>query len=190
MKVVILGGDGTGKTSVIKKIKEYRPDWLFHKQPDYESETGKQILDYLSGEKDLSILETFDLYAKNRSDYISKGLIDDSKINIIDRWTYCNIAYQLGRYFKCDFKDVENKAVFQILEEYMFKAEERLNIPEADYIILLDKRYKIGDDIHEQDKVLQDFVLEYYKYIMPDLIPTKTTIDGIAEEIIEFIEEL
>jgi len=98
---VFEGIDGSGKTTLSKKIAELLPvppniDKVWHREPT-DGVYGKQIRNFLSGRIELSPADQMDLFLKDRAESVAnviKPNLDKHNIIIQDRYIYSTAAYQ------------------------------------------------------------------------------------------------
>jgi dTMP kinase len=130
MSFIILEGlDGAGGSTQTKFLKEFfekkKIPHIFVKSPNYETEIGKSIHDYLNGKFNLRPEQAFILFASDVLEsipIIKKGL-DEKKVVVADRYITSTIAYQCANNFSFD-----SALNFVKLHEF----------PEADAIIFID----------------------------------------------------
>jgi len=98
--IVFEGIDGSGKTTVSKLVaeslqkKNINVKW--HREPT-ESDSGKQIREFLSGNIQLSRLEQLNLFIKDRKESVSKTIkpsLAAGTTIIQDRYYFSTAAYQ------------------------------------------------------------------------------------------------
>jgi dTMP kinase len=196
--IVIEGLDGAGgstQTNLLKESFEKRNiSHLFVKSPDYETEIGKTIRDYLNGKFNLRSEQAFLLFAidvLNSVPMIKKGL-EERKIIIADRYITSTIAYQSANNFS-----FESALKFVKLHDY----------PEADVIIFIDikpetsieRKMKESGKLDKHEKNLQFLkkVREFYmKEIKENVLGEWVVIDGgkskeeIHKDILKVINSL
>jgi dTMP kinase len=161
--IVIEGLDGSGKTTQWEMLKSKLENARFVTFPDYESDSGKIIRQYLNGEfNGETVYSASSFYAVDR--YVSFNSADGwgkslkSGVNIVSaRYTSSNAIYQMSKLPQNDWENY-----LQWLYDYEFV---KLGLPEPDLIVflnvpleisqtLLSKRYANGagvKDIHEGD---------------------------------------
>jgi dTMP kinase len=195
---VIEGLDGAGGSTQTDFLKEFFekkniPHALV-KSPDYETEIGKSIRDYLNGKFNLKPEQAFILFATdvlNSVPIIKKGL-EEKKFVVADRYITSTIAYQCANDFS-----FESALKFVRLHEY----------PEADAIIFIDikpetsmkrKMKENGKlDKHEKNLAFLRKVREFYlKEIKENILGKWFVIDGerskkeVHEDILKVINSL
>jgi dTMP kinase len=182
---VIEGVDGAGKSTQIKLLQDffrnmgYISEYLHFPRTD-QPYFGELIARFLRGE--FGSLDQVDpylvamLYAGDRKDSsdLIKGWLKDSKIVLLDRYTYSNIAYQCAK-----LKDLKSQ---DRLMNWILKLEfEHFAIPRPDLNIFLDVPFsftekklttlRTGDDrkylngikdIHEESLEFQKNVRDIY----------------------------
>ena len=106
--IVLEGLDGSGGSTQTSLLKEFfdkkNIPYAFVKSPEYETEIGKSIRDYLNGKINLKPEQAFLLFAMdvlNSVPMIKKGL-KEKKIVIADRYITSTIAYQCANGFSFD----------------------------------------------------------------------------------------
>ena len=196
--IVLEGLDGAGGSTQTNLLKEFfkkkNIPYVFVKSPEYGTETGKSIRDYLDGKIKLKPKEAFVLFATdvlNSLPMIKKGL-EENKIVIADRYITSTIAYQCANGFSFD-----SALNFVKLHEY----------PDSDAIIFIDikpetsMKRKLKEhgrlDRHEKDleflKKVRDF---YFREINENVLGKWVVIDGerdkddIHEDILKVINSL
>lgn len=180
--IVIEGLDGAGKSTQVKKIKEFFAargvDSEYVHFPRFDAPIyGDMVAEFLRG--DYGSLDTVHpkivalLYALDRQQAapMINGWLADGKVVIIDRYVYSNIAYQCAK--------SENKAE---LKQWILNLEYgQNNIPQPDLTIFLDVPFSFttaklteereGDDrdylkgktdIHEASLTFQESVRQVY----------------------------
>ena len=178
--VVLEGLDGSGGYTQSNLLKEYFEDKhvpsVFVKSPEYDTEVGRAIRDYLDGKVKLKTEQAFLLFATdvlNSVPKIKEGLEED-KVIFADRYITSTIAYQCANGFP-----FENAIKFVKSHEY----------PEADFIIFIDikpetsmerKMKEHGKlDIHEKNLEFLRKVREFYmKEIKENILGKWIVIDG------------
>lgn len=185
MLIVLEGLDGAGKSTQIKRLREYLSQRGIESEylhfPRFDAPIfGELIARFLRGE--FGSLEQVDpylvalLYAGDRAD-AAKGIqewIKGGKAVVLDRYVYSNIGYQCA---KLDSKEERDRLAEWILDlEYNY-----YSIPKPDLSIFLDvpfsfterklREQREGDDrnylngskdIHEGSLTLQQRVREVY----------------------------
>ncbi len=186
MLLVIEGLDGAGKSTQVKKLKEYIISKSLNLRyihfPRYDASIyGKMIGQFLRG--DFGSIEQVHpqlvalLFAEDRADAkpeIEKWL-EDKDCVLLDRYVYSNIAYQCSK--------IENSEKREELREWIFNTEYNIfGIPKPDINIFLDvpisfvdkklkeSRDDVSDreylegkaDIHEADIKFQIGVRDIY----------------------------
>ena len=178
--VVLEGLDGSGGSTQSNLLKEYFEDKhvpsVFVKSPEYETEVGRAIRDYLDGKVKLKTEQAFLLFATdvlNSVPKIKEGLEED-KVIFADRYITSTIAYQCANGFSFG-----NAMKFVKSHQY----------PEADVIIFIDikpetsmerKMKEHGKlDIHEKNLEFLRKVREFYmKEIKENILGKWIVIDG------------
>lgn len=194
--IVLEGLDGAGgstQTNLLKKkIKKKNIPYVFVKSPEYGTEVGRSIRDYLNGKINLKPKQAFVLFATdvlNSIPMIKRGL-EENRIVITDRYITSTIAYQCANDFS-----FESALNFVKSHEY----------PEADAIIFIDikpetsMKRKLKEhgrlDKHEKDlKFLKKVRNFYLKEIKENILGKWFVIDGersieeVHEDIVKIIE--
>lgn len=142
MLIVIEGLDGAGKSTQVKRLKEYLENisgkLKYIHFPRYDAPVyGELISKFLKGgfgsidmvHPQLVAL----LYAEDRHNAVPemKKVLDDGGLVLLDRYVYSNIAYQCAK-----IKDEEER---EELRKWIFKTEyEDFALPKPDLNIFLD----------------------------------------------------
>jgi len=142
--IVIEGGEGSGKTSVINYIKIKFPKFLFTHEPG-GTLIGKKIRDILLSEKfKPDVLTELFLFCADRAEHINKVILPalNKNVNVVcDRFDYSTFAYQIfGR------QRFNLMKTFKILDKI---AKDNI---EPDLVIYLDVNPKIGLARKEKQK--------------------------------------
>lgn len=131
--ICIAGADASGKTTIIDKfIKKYNGKnggWAVFKYPNRNTVIGKKIDKILKGELTVSKEVEIKMFADNRSE--DKNIILEllySGINVIlDRYTYCSLAYTMTNQYKFVMDSIFNEPKFNfdenniISDKFLFK---------------------------------------------------------------------
>lgn len=120
--ICITGADASGKTTIIDKfIKKYNGNdgkWVVFKYPNRSTVIGKKIDKILKGELIVSKDVEIKMFADNRSE--DKNTILEllySGINVIlDRYTYCSLAYTMTNQYKFVMDSIFNEHKFNFDE--------------------------------------------------------------------------
>lgn len=185
MLIVLEGLDGAGKSTQVKKLKEYisstGKELRYLHFPRFDAPVvGEMIAEFLRGDfgniEEVHPMLVALLYAEDRRDasiLIRRWLLQGD-IVLLDRYVYSNIAFQCAK--------IEDSAKAQSLREWILKSEyEDFMIPKPDINIFLDvpigfvdsklKAERKGDDreylhgksdIHEADITFQMKVRKVY----------------------------
>ncbi len=152
MLIAIEGIDGTGKTTLAKKLK----DWL--KSEGYEVVVVKEPGDSVWGRKvressGLSAEEELELFLKDREENVKKKILpalERKAVVIMDRYYYSTMAYQGARGVDVDEIKSRNKKI----------------APEPDLVLLLDCEPEVCfDRIERRGKTSRFEELEYLKKV-------------------------
>lgn len=141
--IVLDGADGAGKTTQIKLLTKKYTDFEFMKFPNYNSDTGFYITEYLNGNfekilKDLSIKEKINkistLYTVDRVMWFNEHY-NPFKNLICDRYTTSNILHMAALMIKegCSINDV-----FEYIDRLEKLEYFTLGIPRPSLVIYLD----------------------------------------------------
>jgi len=193
---IIEGLDGAGgatQTNLLKKFFEKKNiPYVFVKSPEYGTEIGRSIRDYLTGKIKLNPKEAFILFATdvlNSVTMIKKGL-EENKVVIADRYITSTIAYQCANGFS-----FESALNFVKSHEY----------PKADAIIFINikpvtsMKRKLKEhgrlDKHEKNLGFLKKVRNFYlKEIKQNILGKWFVVDGersieeVHEDIVKIIE--
>jgi len=186
MKLIVIEGlDGSGKSTQIKKLRDYfaaaKLGHEFIHFPRTESPFfGELISRFLRGEygqvNEVDPYLVAMLYAGDRKDISDKiyRWLDEGKYVLLDRYVYSNIAYQCAK--------IRNKKERETLKEWIFRLEfTHFKIPVPAINIFLDVPFAFtasnlksgrsgfdreylngGNDIHEADLEFQKEVRQVY----------------------------
>jgi len=188
---VIEGLDGAGGSTQSKLLKEIfekkKIPHVFIKSPNYETEIGKSIRDYLNGKFNLKPEQAFILFASDVLEsipIIKKGL-NEKKVVVVDRYITSTIAYQCANGFSFD-----SAMNFVKLHEF----------PEADAIIYIDikpetsmkrKRKEHGKlDRHEKNLKFLKKVRDFYQIEIKENILGKWFVVNGERDIKEVHEDI
>lgn len=167
--IVLDGGDGTGKSTQTKLLKEHLEkdgiELVYHHFPTYNSFQGVPVEHYLNGDfgnlKDLSPYFINTLYAVDRAitwNTILKPEYDKGKTVLFDRYTTSSIIYQSSM--------IENISEKKDFINYVIDYEyNKLGLIEPDLVIYLYLPFDVGrrllesrksndgvvNDLHERD---------------------------------------
>lgn len=160
--VCIEGSDGVGKTTQVAAVAEHlRKTGLkvgVLKYPQYETQTGKWVTEYLGGGFGLTssvdpLLPSL-LYSINRLEGKNhlKSLLEQNDIVIQDRSLFSNVALQSARYFKH-----QNNSLRYLVGEMtgrMYHIEvDVMSIPQPDIIYVLTADAKtLNKSLEERDE--------------------------------------
>lgn len=186
MKLIVIEGlDGSGKSTQIKKLRDYftasKLGHEFIHFPRTESPFfGELISRFLRGEygqvNEVDPYLVAMLYAGDRKDVSGKiySWLDEGKYVLLDRYVYSNIAYQCAK--------IRDKNKRETLKDWIFRLEfEHFKIPVPAINIFLDVPFEFtsgnlrsgrsgldrnylngGSDIHEADLEFQKEVRQVY----------------------------
>lgn len=185
MLIVLEGLDGAGKSTQIKRLREYLSQRGIESEylhfPRFEAPIfGELIARFLRGE--FGSVEQIDpylvalLYAGDRADAAKmiRRWLDEGKAVVLDRYVYSNIGYQCAK--------LSSQEEREKLAEWILNLEyEYYSIPRPDLSIFLDVPFAFterklteqregedrnylngGKDIHETSLKLQQCVREVY----------------------------
>ena len=172
MLVVVEGLDGSGKSTQVRRLKEYLENTVGELEyihfPRYDAEVyGELISRFLRGDL---------LFAEDRRDASAtiRGWLEEGRTVLLDRYVYSNIAYQCAK-----LEDAEQR---EALREWILHTEYgSFGLPSPDINIFLDvpvafveqklsggrngcdRNYlEGGRDIHEADMSFQKTVRQIY----------------------------
>jgi len=94
--IVLEGGDGCGKTTVLNKIKEDYKDFVFTKEPG-DTPIGKRLRELIFEFVDVDPITQCYLFATDRAEHIAKVIkpaLQAKKVIICDRFIHSSLAYQ------------------------------------------------------------------------------------------------
>jgi dTMP kinase len=184
--MVLEGGDGAGKSSQCKLIKEYLTNiglsnTQFHFPTYTHNEFGKVITSFLQGNfgksDEVNPYFVANIYAMDRFLFKSEliRMMEEFDVVLLDRYVYSNMAFQ-GAKFATGSE--ENLKIIEWIKKLEF---EFLDLPKFDLCVYLkvpqsiikerlnaertgdDRAYlNGGKDIHEEDMNLQQRVEENY----------------------------
>ncbi len=185
MLIVLEGLDGAGKSTQVRKLKEYiaskGKQLKYLHFPRFDAPVvGEMIAKFLRGDfgniNDVDPMLVALLYAEDRRDAskMVREWLDNGDVVLFDRYVYSNIAFQCAK--------IEEEGRAQELREWIFKSEyEDFAIPRPDINIFLDvpigfvssklSEQRSGDDreylkgksdIHEADITFQMRVRQVY----------------------------
>ncbi|GHU45640.1 thymidylate kinase [Clostridia bacterium] len=156
MFCVIEGLDGVGKSTQLELLKTRVSGAEFLSFPDYDSESGRLITRYLSGEFGAgdcyfpTLLYAVDRAAYFRGTDISEDISKDISLVISARYTCSNAIYQAAK-----LPQNEREEYFRFLYDLEYG---KLKLPKPDKVIFLylpeDLQFSLlesrgGGDIHE-----------------------------------------
>lgn len=186
MLIVLEGLDGAGKSTQVKKLKEYLeslvPDLKYIHFPRYDAPVyGDLISRFLRG--DFGDVNSVDptlvalLYAEDRhgASPLMKEVLSQGGTILLDRYVYSNIAYQCAK--------AKSEQQEEYLRNWIFDTEYgQFDLPKPDLNIFLDVPISFvehnltsqregadrdylngGNDIHEKDISFQRRVCDVYK---------------------------
>lgn len=163
MFLVFEGIDGSGKETQVKMLAE-RLRKTGHKVetldfPDYKSEPGKKIGQYLNHEIKMTNEEFAALYSEDRKLHQAKirEWLDNGTIVLADRYAYSNLAYQLVNGVDCDYLLSLDKG--EIFPEVVFFVDTDVD----EVIRRMDNSRK--KDKYESNKMYLKGVSDMYKRI-------------------------
>lgn len=131
--ICMTGADASGKTTIINEfIKKYNNkdnEWVVFKYPNRSTVIGKKIDKILKGELTVSKDVEIKMFADNRSEDKNKILeLLYSGVNVIlDRYTYCSLAYTMTSQYKFVMDSILNDPDFKfdesniISDKFLFK---------------------------------------------------------------------
>lgn len=151
MLVTFEGGEGCGKSTQIKRFKEYLEkkniDFLIAREPG-GTEIGEQIREILlHGKSDMSPETEFLLFSASRSKLVEevvKPALTKGKVVVLDRYYDSSYTYQ-GYAGNLKLQDLKN------ITEFAIKGA----VP--DLTILLDLSYEAGMSRKSKDENLKNF---------------------------------
>ncbi|MGN1201261.1 MAG: dTMP kinase [Candidatus Caccovivens sp.] len=150
MLVTFEGGEGCGKSTQIKKFKEYlekeKIDYLITREPG-GTEVGEQIREILlHGKSNLSSETEFLLFSASRSKLVEevvKPALAEGKVVVLDRYYDSSYTYQ-GYAGNLNLQDLKSITQFAI----------KGAVP--DLTILLDLPYEVGMSRKSKDENLKN----------------------------------
>ena len=115
--ICVAGGDGAGKTTIINKfVEKYNSSdfkIVVYKYPNRDTVVGKKIDRILKGElfvsKDVEIKLFADNRAENREEILD--LLHSGYHVILDRYTYCSLAYTMTAQYKTVMDNILNNNI-------------------------------------------------------------------------------
>lgn len=95
MFIVIEGGDGVGKTTLIDNLKKVHPEYVYTKEPNFDDKTTKirQIIDQ-GGLCNEAIAYLFASARAENTNKVILPAIKQGKVVISDRYVYSSAVYQ------------------------------------------------------------------------------------------------
>ena len=135
--IVFEGGEGSGKTTIVERLKKAYPDFVYTQDPG-GTRLGEEIRELLMSDKTkgIDVRSELLLFLAGRAQMIAeiiKPALDSGKIVVSNRFALSSIAYQIyGR------KRPELLPRYRAVSDYMLKGY----IPDA--CILLDVTLEIG----------------------------------------------
>lgn len=120
--ICVAGADASGKTTIINKfIKKYNTKidkWVVFKYPNRSTVIGKKIDKILKGELVVSREVEIKMFADNRAEDKTKILeLLHKGVNVIlDRYTYCSLAYTMTNQYKFVMDSMHNESKFKFSE--------------------------------------------------------------------------
>lgn len=149
--IVIDGIDGAGKTTQINLLKEQFKRATFIKFPNYNSDTGFLITEYLNGiynnSKEMNALSEFDrirkfssLYSFDRVNFMygeyCPTIYGDNVVIISDRYTSSNVISQTA--------NLTNEETIKFIDWIHDLEYNKLRLPKPDLVIFLDVPYDVA----------------------------------------------
>ena len=171
MIICIEGVDGSGKSTqtelLAKKFESEGKNAKVFSYPDYGSDTGKKIKEYLHGTEPVEVKTLFKMYLDDITKDAEKIKEADKKgVVILSRYYTSTIAYQCAQGY--DYSEAKRKALAS-------------GLPTPDIIVYLGvtsqesmyRKMKGGFvlDRHERDVFLIENVLKFYRKEMEDNFP-------------------
>jgi len=162
--ICIAGADASGKTTLINSfIQKYNsPEFkvVVYKYPNRDTVIGKKIDKILKGElivsKDVEIKLFADNRAENREEIL--GLLFSGVNVILDRYTYCSLAYTMTSQYKAVMDNILNNNIGInteiISDKFLFRKiikHDRDNL-KPDLTILVYGNWLYKRDISEKEK--------------------------------------
>jgi len=189
--IILEGLDGAGGSTQTKLLKEFfqkkKIPHVFIQSPNYETQIGKLIRNYLNGKFNLKSAHAFILFATDVLDSVPiiRKSLDEKKIVVADRYITSTIAYQCANGFSFD-----SAMKFVKLNAY----------PEADAIIYIDikpetsmKRKKKENgklDRHEKNLKFLKKVRDFYQNEIKENILGKWFVINGERDIKEVHEDI
>ena len=171
MIICIEGVDGSGKSTqaelLVKRLISEGKNVQLFSYPDYGSDTGKKIKEYLHGTEPVEVKTLFKMYLDDITKDAEKIKEADKKgVVILSRYYTSTIAYQCAQGY--DYSEAKRKALAS-------------GLPTPDIIVYLGvtsqesmyRKMKGGFvlDRHERDVFLIENVLKFYRKEMEDNFP-------------------
>lgn len=139
--VCVAGADASGKTTIINRfIEKYNKvnntdktdksgEWIVFKYPNRSTILGKKIDRILKGELVVNKEVEIKMFADNRSEDKNEILnLLNSGVNVIlDRYTYCSLAYTMTSQYKFVMDSMHNESNFKfddsnlISDKFLFR---------------------------------------------------------------------
>ena len=171
-------GEGTHANLLVKKLREEGYKVSSVSFPDYATPIGKEIKEFLRGERDFSPVVRQFLYAANRWERKAdiEGWLREGRVVVANRYSPSGLAYGLANGLDLD---------------WMMNLERGL--PSADVVIVIDVPVEVhfqrtkGKDIYEVDGAFLERVrsayLELAKKFKWKVVDGAKPIDKVAEEV-------
>ena len=95
MFIVVEGGDGVGKTTLIDNLKKVHPEFVFTKEPNFNEVTTKirEIID-AGGLSNEAVAYLFAAARAENTNKVIKPALEQGKVVISDRYVYSSVVYQ------------------------------------------------------------------------------------------------
>ncbi len=202
--ICITGADASGKTTIINKfIEKYNsPEFkvVMYKYPNRETVIGKKIDKILKGElivsKDVEIKLFADNRAENREEIL--GLLHSGVNVILDRYTYCSLAYTMTAQYKTVMDNILNNNISTssdiISDNFLFRKiirHDRDNLkPDLTILVygnFLFKRANEESEKYDYNGILREVL--YNNYIV-SFLNTETKFCSIHNTINSNIEDI
>lgn len=191
MFIVIDGPDGSGKTTLAKRLSKQLCingiKTIYTSEPTLNSTTGNTIQEVLEGDKSIDPYILSDLFLLDRKEHLAK-VVQPSLCSglcvVCDRYKYSALVYQ-------QIQGVSAPYLIELNKECLIPDVTFILIPSSPKVLMerIEKRGK-NKDLFENEKILE-ITIRYYKDIskyFPDENIQYLSADTSIEENLRLIE--